>query len=133
MHVTDPNGEECWYGHMDTEIGGELDVDDTDGYGPENFTLERGEAIDGDYLIEVNYYEDEGTPGEPIVAKVVVHLNEGTPYETVQTYGPHTILKCDHNGTDPEAWWTVGIIHWPTGSFKKALPPVIRSPLPPKW
>ena len=132
LHVTDPNGEECDYTNMTTAIGGELDVDDVDGYGPENFTLSRGEAIDGDYLIEVNYYDDEGTPGEPIDAKIVVHLNEGTPDEIVQEYGPHTITEADHNGTDPAAWWTVGTIHWPTGKFVKVSPKIKRKPLPSK-
>jgi len=110
LHITDPNDEECYYGNMTTSIGGELDVDDTDGYGPENFRLARGEAISGSYQIEVNYYSDEGTPGEPILATVKVYLNEGRPEEIIQEFGPHEITEAD-------AWWIVTSLEWPSGQF----------------
>ena len=135
LHVTDPNDEECDYTNMTTAIGGELDVDDVDGYGPENFKLARGEAISGSYLIEVNYYSDDGTPGESIMATIKVYLNEGTTEEVVQEFGPHEITTADYNGTDPNAWWVVTTVEWPSGEFTSAglaERNKIRKPLPPK-
>ena len=135
LHVTDPNDEECYFAYMTTSIGGELDVDDTDGYGPENFKLSSGEAISGSYLVEVNYYSDEGTIGEPIQATIKVYINEGTPEEIMQEFGPHEITTADMNGTDPDAWWTVTTIQWPSGQFtaaELAEKSKIRTALPPK-
>lgn len=56
LWVTDPDGEKCYYGHPETEIGGRISDDFTDGYGPEQFMLKK--AIKGKYKIEVNYYGD---------------------------------------------------------------------------
>jgi uncharacterized protein YfaP (DUF2135 family) len=39
MHVTDPAKEECYYQHKSTKMGGNLDVDVQNGFGPETFTL----------------------------------------------------------------------------------------------
>ena len=135
LHVTDPNAEECYFGNMITAIGGELDVDDLDGYGPENFRLQPGEAIAGTYQIEVNYYSDEGTPGEPVDATVKIYLNEGTSEEVTQELGPYQLTAADAMGTDPNAWWIVASIDWPSGTIttsnltKKSK---VRGKIPPK-
>lgn len=34
LHVVDPSGEECYYGHKTTAIGGKYFKDFTRGYGP---------------------------------------------------------------------------------------------------
>lgn len=54
--ITDPNGERCYYAHPYTASGLALDVDDTNGYGPENITTAA--VIPGDYLVQVHYYSD---------------------------------------------------------------------------
>ncbi len=54
--ITDPNGEKCYYAHPYTASGLALDVDDTNGYGPENITTAA--VIPGDYLVQVHYYSD---------------------------------------------------------------------------
>lgn len=77
LHVTDPKGEECFYGHRKTELGGKLDVDDTDGFGPEVFTLAH--AANGDYKVDVKYFSSHGHP--QTVCKVQVVLFEGTDRE----------------------------------------------------
>ncbi|MDR2694633.1 MAG: DUF2135 domain-containing protein [Chitinispirillales bacterium] len=56
LHVKDPNGEECYYGHRKTNIGGRISTDNTNGYGPEQFLLKK--AIPGKYRVYVNYYGD---------------------------------------------------------------------------
>lgn len=63
LYVTDPSGEVIYYSDKNALSGGELDRDDTDGYGPENiFWLEN--APDGIYKIEVDDYDRIGTTNE---------------------------------------------------------------------
>ena len=59
LHVIEPGGEEIYFGDKRSNItGGQLDRDDTDGYGPENIFWEN--APDGEYKVFVHYYG--GTP-----------------------------------------------------------------------
>jgi hypothetical protein len=115
LHFIDPNGERCYYGNSFTALGAELDVDDVDGYGPENIIMEPGEAIPGTYYVEVNYYDDEGWDGQPIYATVTITQHEGSANEISNTYGPHMIAVPDYNGSDPNAWWDVASINFTTG------------------
>ena len=102
LHVIDPNQEEVYYYHSTSLIGGELDVDDTNGYGPENFTLEEGEAIDGEYTIRVKHFSGN----LPSTATIIVTLYEDRPNEQTTTYGPFTF-------TTYGEWWDVVDIVWP--------------------
>jgi len=77
LHVVDPTGEECYYGHRQTRLGGTLDVDDTDGFGPEVFTLAH--AASGSYRVRVKYYSSHGHP--QTAARVQVVMFEGTARE----------------------------------------------------
>lgn len=77
LHVTDPDGEECFYSHRVTALGGKLDVDDTDGFGPEVFTLANAKS--GKYTVEVKYYSSHGHPQTGCRVQVV--LFEGTDRE----------------------------------------------------
>jgi uncharacterized protein YfaP (DUF2135 family) len=77
LHVVDPSGEECYYGHRLTKIGGKLDVDDTDGFGPEVFTLAN--AASGKYQVRVKYYSSHGHPQTQLWVQVVMF--EGTNRE----------------------------------------------------
>ncbi|MGD2068418.1 MAG: hypothetical protein PVI57_07010 [Gemmatimonadota bacterium] len=56
LWVTDPFGERIWYVNRTSESGGMLDVDDTDGFGPENIFWPEGEAPAGTYLVQVNHF-----------------------------------------------------------------------------
>jgi len=56
LHVKDPNGEECYYSHTKTRIGGRISADNTSGYGPEQFLLKK--AVSGKYQVYVNYFGD---------------------------------------------------------------------------
>lgn len=77
LWVIDPKGEKCYYGHRSTESGGNLDVDVTNGYGPETFSMAK--ALPGGYSVQVQYYSSYGAP----VTRVNVYLvlYEGTPKE----------------------------------------------------
>jgi uncharacterized protein YfaP (DUF2135 family) len=103
LYVTDPNGETDYYSHNSSAIGGTLDVDDIDGYGPENFTLDQGEAIPGDYSVQIRYYSGV----LPSRATVIVLLHESQTNESVTTYGEHEFAS---GGSSP---WDVVTIHWP--------------------
>ena len=61
LYVVDPNGEEISYTTTFSSSGGQLDRDDTDGYGPENIYWEES-APDGDYSVSVNDYTGTSTP-----------------------------------------------------------------------
>jgi uncharacterized protein YfaP (DUF2135 family) len=54
LHVTDPAGEECYYSHDQTKMGGRITDDVTTGFGPEMFLLPK--AAPGEYLIRAHYY-----------------------------------------------------------------------------
>merc|ERR1711983_576584 len=55
LHVTEPNGEKCYYSNPETKSGGSLSGDVTEGYGPEMY-VQPNLKERGDYKIEVNVY-----------------------------------------------------------------------------
>lgn len=78
LHITEPGGEVVNYTHTVSEVtGGRLDRDDTDGYGPEIYSLAA--APSGIYEIAAHYFGDRGT-GQT-VATVSVVAREGTDEE----------------------------------------------------
>lgn len=79
LHVIEPDGEECYYGHRNTSTGGSLDVDIVDGYGPEIYT--RSTPLKGNYTIRVKYYSDNGYPQTMLTVYLVI--DEGTPRERI--------------------------------------------------
>ena len=54
LHVKEPSGEVCYYGHSKTKIGGNLTDDVTGGFGPETYALPN--AVAGKYGVSVNYF-----------------------------------------------------------------------------
>jgi uncharacterized protein YfaP (DUF2135 family) len=77
LKVTDPSGEECDEGNRKTAAGGALEVDDTDGYGPEIFAQERAQP--GLYKVAVAAYDLAGVAETN--AEVEVIVRGGTPAE----------------------------------------------------
>lgn len=61
LHVTDPAGNIIYYSDPTSATGGQLDRDDTDGYGPENIFWAE-EAPDGSYVVQVHDYDETSTP-----------------------------------------------------------------------
>jgi hypothetical protein len=57
LHVTDPAGEECYYKHQRTKMGGRLTDDVTAGFGPEMFVLPK--AAPGEYLVRAHYFNED--------------------------------------------------------------------------
>ena len=57
LHVTEPNGEECYYQHTSTRRGGSITQDVTGGFGPEMYTIRKSET--GDYRVRVKYFASD--------------------------------------------------------------------------
>jgi hypothetical protein len=86
IHVFEPGGSEIFWDKPHGKMGGELDVDDTDGLGPENVywvvdqteegnpVIGRGPA--GKYQWYVNYYGGHGGAAGPTKWKVRVKHGE---------------------------------------------------------
>jgi|GEM_PF-2497095 len=70
LWVTDPNGESVGFRNKTVRSGGHLDVDDTDGYGPENIFWPRGKAPAGEYKVYVHHYKARGVPHYKVLVRV---------------------------------------------------------------
>lgn len=99
LWVTDPNGEKCYYANRTTASGLRLDVDDTNGYGPENITTST--IIPGDYLVQVHYYSDHGHGGVTN-CQVAVQKDELSGQPPVNYHG-----AVEHRDL-----WTVTVLHY---------------------
>ena len=83
LHVLDPAGEHCYYGHRGTAAGGHLSRDVTQGYGPELFTLPY--VDEGETLVWARFFASN--PNRTSVrTKVLATLyqNWGAEDETVE-------------------------------------------------
>ncbi len=88
LHVVDPRGETCFYGHQATALGGRISADVTGGYGPEEFLLKR--AIPGRYLIKANYF---GTRQQTVIGATTVKLELYLRYGTGRMENKSVILR----------------------------------------
>jgi hypothetical protein len=80
LYTTAPNGEISYWGNRAISVG-ELDYDDIDGYGPENFTLRRKRV--GRYTIAVDFYRySDQTSGHtmPSSYRVVITTRNGQQF-----------------------------------------------------
>ena len=85
LYITEPQGETMWYRNLMTANGLTLDIDDTDGFGPEHGTLgESDTALEGTYRVRVHYYSDGGT-GLAATGKVTIVVHEGLRSQRVET------------------------------------------------
>ena len=71
LYVTEPGGEVISYQTRTSTTGGELDTDNTSGFGPENVSWADDNAPVGSYQVEVDYFR--GT--DPVNFTVVVTNN----------------------------------------------------------
>jgi tetratricopeptide (TPR) repeat protein len=75
LHVVEPSGEEAYYGHNRTTIGGRVSRDFTQGYGPEDYMLRK--AMNGTYTVKAKYY---GSQSVKLLCGVTVQVNIYTHY-----------------------------------------------------
>jgi hypothetical protein len=117
-HLLNPGGtffdcnNDCHFGNMSPEWGQQgtiddpfLDVDDVDGYGPENINL--SEPALGLYTFMVHYYNDSYNDSFGTDTDVTVRLY--TYGQLVQTWGPQNL---DHTNIT----WDVFTIDWPAAT-----------------
>ncbi len=84
LYTIDPTGDYSAYYHRLTADGGELDFDDTSGFGPEHWTLEGSDTTrwGGEYNVRLHYYSDHNGSSGPALAtrwNISVLVYEGTP------------------------------------------------------
>ncbi|MFT6400068.1 MAG: hypothetical protein ACJAYU_004838 [Bradymonadia bacterium] len=113
LHVVHPNGcwedstwdchfrarEPNWGNPARSDDDPSLDIDDTDGAGPENINLDNPES-GTNYRIGVHYYNDHGY---------------GVTYATLRVYifGELVFESRDKELYDNE-WWVVAAVNWPS-------------------
>ncbi len=97
LHAWNPAGEHCYYGADISD--GYLDLDDTEGYGPETFVVETANL--GVYEIQVNCYDLDYDDYSD--ASIQVFFDGALE----ATYGPNHFIVDDANGSLPGAWWEV--------------------------
>jgi hypothetical protein len=75
LHVIEPTGEECFYGHRDTQAGARFSKDFTQGYGPEQYLLRN--AVKGKYSIKTDYYGESAlTENGPTTVMVEIYTTD---------------------------------------------------------
>ena len=84
LHVTEPSGEEAYYGHRRTRSGGDVSQDITDGYGPEEYLLRKAPA--GGYRIRAHYFAShQQEVFGPATATATIFTDWGRPNQRFQT------------------------------------------------
>lgn len=82
IHVVEPGGSEIYWENRNGGQGGELDVDDVDGFGPENVNYVQGKGPPGNYTWWVYYYGGLGGIAQHTRWKVrVKHAGQVKVYE----------------------------------------------------
>lgn len=101
-HLWLPNGTEIYFGSPGTSTTAQLDVDDTDGFGPETITIRQ--QTPGTYIYSVHNFSGDA----PITgSQAVVRVFRGN--SIVQEFGVPT------SGTG--TWWRVFIMDGATGTI----------------
>ncbi|KQB40816.1 TonB-dependent outer membrane receptor, SusC/RagA subfamily, signature region [Flavobacterium aquidurense] len=102
LHIMEPNGEECYYGHKDTQAGARFSKDFTQGYGPEQYLIRN--AIKGKYQIKTNYFgETELTQNGP--ATIMVEIYTTRAGKTTKTLKTIQLGKIKENEILAEIVW----------------------------
>ncbi|MEP2278596.1 VIT domain-containing protein [Maribacter sp.] len=90
LWIVDPKEEKAYYSNQETNIGGHMSEDMTEGYGPEEFMLK--DAVKGEYKILVDYFADDVQKiSGPTVLKVTMFTDYGKPNEERKT----TVVRLD--------------------------------------
>ncbi|MFC1479744.1 YfaP family protein, partial [Planctomycetota bacterium] len=88
MHVMEPGGHSVSYQNKTSFRGGVLDHDDTDGHGPETYTLKR--ASKGEYKVSVHYFSARNLK-KPTNVTITIWQNKGGANEQKRVH--HVTLK----------------------------------------
>jgi len=103
LHVVDPFGEECYYGHKETRIGGRYAHDFTRGFGPEEFMLKK--AADGKYDIRTNNFSDSRqSVSGPTTLYLDIYTDYGRPNQKHQRVFVRTQNVKERNSIGEVVW-----------------------------
>jgi hypothetical protein len=91
IHIKDVYGEEAFYGHRLTRIGGRVSRDLTQGFGPEEFMLKK--APEGDYEIFTNNFGDSR---QSISGPTVLYLDVYTFYGTKKQTHKRVLVRTEN-------------------------------------
>ncbi|CAF3970368.1 unnamed protein product [Rotaria sordida] len=71
LHIIEPTGEECYYSHKNTAIGGMISRDFTQGYEPEEYLIRK--AVKRTYIVRAKYFANhqQSLTG---AATIMVHI-----------------------------------------------------------
>lgn len=112
LYVVEPSGSAVWY--RNKSAAGNLDVDRTQGYGPENYSMGQADKpiAPGDYKVRVHYFSDRNVGRSEWTARVVI--DEGSEAQQARTF--YGILDVANGGNaEPSAtgadWNDVCRIH----------------------
>ena len=84
LHIEEPSGEEAYYGHNRTAIGGRVSRDFTQGYGPEEYSIRR--AMKGNYRVKTKFFgSSAATLQGAVTLQVDVFTDYGRPTEQRQS------------------------------------------------
>jgi uncharacterized protein YfaP (DUF2135 family) len=103
LHTWAPNIDDHSSYHNRTITSGNLDRDDTEGFGPENFTATQIE--EGRWRIAINSYDlDEATNYDVTVRVVTGGLAANS---LSRVFGPHTFTTDNSESypVEPPSWW----------------------------
>ena len=122
LHVTEPSGEEAYYGHRFTSAGGRVSEDITDGYGPELYQIRK--AQDGTYTIRAHYFAShQQTVFGPATCTLTVFTDWGRTTQKQKI----TSVRLD----DAKEMLFVGTASYGTGDTAEEEEPA-RVPVPPE-
>ncbi len=93
LHVLEPSGEECYYKNRNTQAGGKVTRDVTEGFGPEMYWIQK--ARHGDYKVMANYYGTD-TNRTSVRSKVHVTVYENYGDKKHEKVSRHTVLLSDN-------------------------------------
>jgi hypothetical protein len=85
LHVVEPNGTHVYYGSRQGTRA-RLDRDDTDGFGPENYFVDPGFGLQGNYRIYIVHFGRS----VPTRSRIQVTLNAGTSRERTAVFYRNT-------------------------------------------
>lgn len=92
LHVYEPDGSHVYYDSM-SGTSGFLDVDNTDGYGPEHYYTDCNQLQIGEYSVGLNYFSDhialiDEQPTRPVKVTTVISVPGAsrTIYTTLTNY-----------------------------------------------
>lgn len=101
MHVFNPDDAHAWYGSLGGIPNGRLDRDDTDGFGPEVFTLSNPK--NGTYAVNIDSFRIPA--GEPTVATLEVRLGNSILFNETYEFTASDSNQGRGRGESGPAFW----------------------------